>query len=619
MVHTPKFTKYISVIILLTLPLSALAQPPDPAFNPNRLVEDKVFSDVETFGGAAGVQKFLADKNSVLANTSYDFLVKLKEPQALELKQALDDPQPNLGRLRTAAELIWDASVQSGLNPQVILVTLNKEQGLITSANDFNAAKLQKALDRAMGFDCPDGSGCGDLFPGFYYQLFGNYDSAGNRYLGAAKSLMKSFSTPGGRGPIVNGQPARTDSSITLDNTLGGYDNILSQQSVTLLNNATAALYRYTPHVFNGNYNFWKFFQGWFKYPNGSLLKLSSGSDVYIIQDGLKALVPQFVAQARALNLSNIITVSPTEFGNYTTDKPLGPADNTIVAIPGEASKFVFISNTRHQASDLVISQRGLNPKNTLVISASEAALFDVGTVLPPKDGTIIRGAADKSVYLVDGGKIKMYSAYTFAQNKIIARQIVIVPDAEVASYSQNGFVPPKDGSLVKSSSDSTVYLVQSGLRQPVLGDVFKNRGFSFKQVVTVSSDELNALAMGLFAAPKDYTFFATGAKAGPVFEFKDGAAHSVSPYVAKQRGIKPDYVFDSDVVLSWLTGIPVPPRDNTILKGDASDAVYLVTKGQLRPLTYKAYLNRKITPKKIVTLPQSEVDAYAKGDAIEK
>ena len=613
-----KFTQIISAVFLVVFPLVTLAQTPEISFNPNKLIEDKVFSDTQTFGGAEGIQKFLTVKNSVLANTSPDFLAKLKESQVTELKQGLEDPRPNLGRLRTAAELIWDASIQSGLNPQVIIVTLNKEQGLITSANDYDSVKLQKALDRAMGFDCPDAAGCGNLFPGFYYQLFGNYDSTNNRYLGAAKSLMKSFTTTGGRGPSVDGATSRVGQTITLDNTMGGYENILPNQSITLSNNATAALYRYTPHVFNGNYNFWKFFQGWFKYPNGTLLKLAAAADTYIIQNGVKQLVPQFVAQARVLDLSTTITVSPNEYESYTTDKPLGPVDNTIVQDTA-GIKYVFINNVRHQASDLVIKQRGLDTSKVLSISPAEAVIFDAGTVLPPKDGTVIRGAADKSVYLVVNGQIKMYSAYTFGQSKIKAKNIYIVPDAEISSYSKNGFVPPLDDSLVKASNNNTVYLVQNSLKQPILGEIFKIRGFSFKNVAAISPDEINALPLGSYAAPKDRTFFSVGSKIGQLYMFKEGTKHSISSYVSKQRGITPDYVFSSEVVAQWQDGIPVPPANNTVVKGDADQTVFLVVNGQLRPLTYQVFKNRKITVKKIVTLPQTEVDAYAKGDILAK
>ncbi len=613
-----KTLKIISAVLLGAIPFLAVAQTPDPAFTPNKLIEDKVFSDVQTFGGADGIQKFLVAKNSVLANTSQDFIAKLKEPQSVALKQSLDDPNPNLGRLRTAAELIWDASRQSGLNPQVILVTLNKEQGLITSANDYAPDKLQKALDRAMGFDCPDSSGCGNLFPGFYYQLFGNNDSENNRYLGAAKSLMKSFSTVGGRGPVVDGAVSRVGQTITLDNTMGGYENILPQQTITLSNNATAALYRYTPHVFNGNYNFWRFFQGWFKYPNGTLLKLSGANDIYIIQNGVKLLVPQFVAQARSLDVTATIVVSPNEYDSYTTDKPLGPVDNTVVQDTG-GIKYVFLTNVKHQVSDLVLKQRGLDKASVLAITPAEAQIFEAGSVLPPKDGTVIRGTVDKSVYLVVDGKIKMYSGYTFAQSKVKTKDIYLVPDTEIATYTKNGFVAPKDGSLVKTASNGTVYLVENSLKRPILADIFKIRGFSYKSVASISEDEMSALPIGAYATPKDRTFFSVGSKTGQLYMFKEGTKHSISSFVAKQRHITPDYVFSDGVVAEWYDGIPVPPSDNTVVKGSDDQTVYLVVKGQLRPLTAQAFKNRRITAKQIVTLPQMEVEAYAKGDTLAK
>jgi hypothetical protein len=624
-----KISKIIAVSILAGLPLISLAQAPDPNFNPNKLIEDKVFADTQTFGGAGGIQKFLEIKKSVLANTDPKFLAKLKEPNIAGLKESLGDPEPNLPRLRTAAELIWDASVQSGINPQVILVTLNKEQGLITSANDYSESKLQKALDRAMGFDCPDSAGCGNLFPGFYYQLFGNHDSDNNRYLGAARSLMKSFSALGGRGPVYAGKISRVGDTITLENTLGGYENISAQQTVSISNNATAALYRYTPHVFNGNYNFWKFFISWFRYANGTLLKLAGSSDVYIIQNGLKQLVPQFVATARALNFNTVIVASPSELDSYQSDKIYGPADNTIAKVAGDTKKYVFIDNTKHQASDLVIKQRGLNPDLYYTLTQAESDLFLPGSVLPPKDGTIVRGKTLPAIYLVDGGKIKLFSAYTFGQRKISAKQIIKVPDEEITSYDSNGFVVPLDGSLVKGPSTAAVYLVETGLLKPILADIFKNRGFNIKKVTTLTADEINAMPVGDYAAPKDRTYFALGSKAGPAstdasqggqqYLYKEGTKHSISAFVAKQRGITPDYVFNADVIAGWADGIPVPPRDNTIIKGSDDTTIYLVQKGQLRPLTAKAFANRKITAKKISTLPQAEVEAYAKGDTVEK
>src|SRR3989344_8022080 len=259
-------------ISLLLVPAISLAD----TFNPNILISDARFIDVATLGGGAeGIQKFLEAHGSVLANTSPDFLLKLREPGDVNLKSRLPDPRPNLGRLRTAAELIYEAAISAGINPQVVLVTLQKEQSLV-DGKFFTNTSLQRALDRALGFGCPDDDGCSDLFLGFYHQLFGNFDSAGDRYIGMAASLARSFyfevgGVRVGRGPILSGRTARVGDVVTLDNTQGPPNNAPAQQIVSLSNYATAALYCYTPHVYNGNYNFSRFFTAWFKYANGTL------------------------------------------------------------------------------------------------------------------------------------------------------------------------------------------------------------------------------------------------------------------------------------------------------------------------------------------------------------
>jgi hypothetical protein len=611
----PKILKFICAAVLISIPLFSAAQAVDPAFNANNLISDAAFSDTQTFGGAAGIQKFLQIKGSVLANTDPSFLVELKEPNAILLKRALDDPEPNLPNLRTAAQLIWDASQSTGLNPQVILVTMEKEEGLIDQQFSSPQAE-QTAIDHAMGFNCGDDVGCWNLFPGFYYQLFGNLDSSGNRYLGAAKSLMKSFSTPGGRGPAYSGSVSQVGQTIILDNTLGDYDNIPAQENVTLADNATAALYRYTPHVFNGNYNFWNFFQEWFKYQNGQLLALAGSGDTYIIEDGSKELVPSFVAQARGLDMSTKITISPNEFADYPTAAVYAPADNTVIQTP-DGRTYVFINGVKHPASAFVIAQRGLSASSTLAVSPGDASLFADGSVLPPKDGTIVRGQTQPAVYLVQNGEIEMYSSYTFAQNKIKNKQIVLVPDAEIATYTQNGFVPPKDGSLVEAKGSGTIYLVQDGLKHAVIADIFKNQGYRQSQVGVITSDEIDALPTAAYAQPKDNTFFAVDSKTGPLYEFKQGTTHAISSFVAKQRGITPDYVFSNAVFVEWFAGVPVPPRDGTLVKGDSDGTVYLVKNGQLNALSAAQFKAAHYSFKKVITLPQSEVTSYAKANAV--
>ncbi|MBI4239805.1 hypothetical protein HY620_02375 [Candidatus Uhrbacteria bacterium] len=598
-----KFLAILTIVSFLSSPASVYAQlAVRPEFNPGLLIPDSVFVDTQTFGGPEGIQTFLESKNSILAQTSPDFLVKLNEPYDSALKSALGDPQPSLPRLRTAAELIWDASRQANINPQVILVTLNKEQGLITSTTFRD---LQKALDRAMGFACPDSTGCGNLFPGFYYQLFGNVDSQGNRYLGAAKSLAKSFTASEGRGPTQNGKSARVGDTIVVENTLGGYANILAAQAVTLLNKATAALYRYTPHVFNGNYNFWKFFTDWFKYPNGTLVRLLNDPTVYIIQNGNRQQLPLFVAESRKINFANAVTVSPSEMREYPLGSVYGPEDNTVVNVGGKL--FVFAKNIKHPVTEFVLSQRKIDSSRPLPISESDATLFSLGPQLSPLDGTVLRGEKAPDVYLVKNGVLQKFSPFTFRQYGV-AKQLVRVPDDQVDQYEKKGYVVPRDGTLVKSpSSGETIYAIRQELRRPLTPELFKNYAYKKKDIVTLRDDELASIDLGTPPPPKENTYFSIG-KTNELYLYKDGAKHPISKFVAKQRGITPDYSFEASIVANWPNGIVIPPLDGTLVRAQHNPAVSVVKNGQLRMLTRELFKNLGYTFRDVVVLPDEEV-----------
>lgn len=553
-----KLTYFILILAVTVMSLgSSVAKADssvDSSFNPNELISDNQFSDTKSMGGASDIQKFLESKNSPLANTSADFLPMLKEPQSSSLKEALEDPHPNSDKLRTAAELVWDSAQSSGLNPQVILVTLNKEQGLITG--DFSGDRLQRSLDYAMGFGCPDSGGCGDTYKGFYHQLFGGLDDTATRYLGATKSLMRSFSTPGGRGPFYNGGPAKVGDTIVLGNTLGGYPGVEAQQTVTIKNNATAALYRYTPHVFNGNYNFFRYFKEWFGYSNGSLLKTKGSKNLYAVENGVLYTIPPLVAQLRGLDASSARTVSTKVIKSYKTVKTYGATDNTIVSVSGKY--YVFVNNQMHPASTFVLGQRGLNSATAITISETDAKDFEKGSVLTPSDGSVIRGKKNPAVYLVENGTLKLFTAETFAQRDA-GRILQLVPDEEIDSYPKDGMVSPLAGAIIKSLTSPTVYLLEKGVKYGLTAELFSNRGLSFKDIKTISQEEIAKIPSGGLAIPKD----------------------------------------------------------NTAIKSNSSQTVYYILDGQVRPMTYKAFVARKVDPKSIIVFSKTELETYPKGPVL--
>lgn len=618
-----KKTLAISLAIITTT-ASLLVMPTRPAmastFDPNKLVDDAVFADTQTFGSAAGIQQFLETKGSLLADTSPQFLAQLKEPQDSNYKAKLNDPQPNLGRLRSAAELIWDASRKTGINPQVILVTLQKEQSLITG----RPSNLQRALDIALGFGCPDSGGCDASFTTFYAQLFGFTDAEGNNYLGAAGSLMRSFNTPGGRGPMVDAQnqvfgspkirTSKIGDTVVFDNTQGPPYNAPATQVVTITNAATAALYRYTPHVYNGNYNFWRYFNEWFRYPNGTLLKLSNDNTIYIVNNGLRSKIPQFVLASRGLNAASAVVVSQNEMQSYQEGPLMGPADNTIIRVGTSNTLYVFQNNIRHPVSSLVLQQRGLNAANAITVTEADANLFQIGTLLTPKEDTLFKGDQSPTVYIIKDSKRMILSGFTFKQYGYSFANVATIPQAEVDQYALGTFLLPKDGTLIKYPDALTVYILKDQVLRPMTLNVFKLHGYSFSNIVTLDKGEVTLATQGKFWFPPENTYFRVP-QIGVYFQYVNGTKRHISPFVFVQRGVAKIAVdIGPGEAADMADGSPLPPIDGTLIKGDQSLAIYAIVKGYKVYLDYNTWVNT-YKQKQPSVLPQEEVDRYPSQD----
>jgi hypothetical protein len=162
----------------------------------------------------------------------------------------------------SAAQIIYNAAQTYGINPQALLVTLQKENGLITDDWPYPWQYLT-----ATGFACPDGGECDPAYYGFTNQVNQLARHFRNFY-----DLNPSWYIPYRPGSnYIKWAPF--DRTNYLD-TCGG-------SNVNIQNRATAALYSYTPYQPNaaalnnlygtgdscssyGNRNFWRDFNNWF-------------------------------------------------------------------------------------------------------------------------------------------------------------------------------------------------------------------------------------------------------------------------------------------------------------------------------------------------------------------
>lgn len=231
-------------------------------FEPGHLISDSIMYDTTTMSGDA-VERFLADKGAACRPTAagYTCLKDYRESTPTRAADALCPGSYAGAAAESAGRIIAKAATACGINPQVLVVTLQKEQGLVTASGGRTAATYARAL----GFGCPDNSGgvCNPEYAGFANQVYS-----------AAKQLKRYAANPQNYA-----YKAGRDNSV-----LFHPDRACGSSTVRIQNQATASLYNYTPYQPNaaalaagsgtgdacssyGNRNFHLFFTSWFGSP----------------------------------------------------------------------------------------------------------------------------------------------------------------------------------------------------------------------------------------------------------------------------------------------------------------------------------------------------------------
>ncbi|MBR3263670.1 RICIN domain-containing protein [Candidatus Saccharibacteria bacterium] len=229
-------------------------------FDPGYIMSDYQMGNYNSMSEAE-IQAFLTAKNSC-PNTNYDAYLQLsantrykwhwKDGHFVCLSEELFGDGEVIGSGDTAAHIIWQAAQDYRINPQVLLVLLQKETGLITDTipNDGDYRK-------ATGYGCPDTAPCSSQYYGFKNQIR------------KAAALFRTVLDGG----WTNYPLGENYVQYNPDPDCGG--SVVNIRSL-----ATSALYRYTPYQPNagalaagygtaycgayGNRNFYLYFEDWF-------------------------------------------------------------------------------------------------------------------------------------------------------------------------------------------------------------------------------------------------------------------------------------------------------------------------------------------------------------------
>lgn len=165
----------------------------------------------------------------------------------------------------SAAAIVAKVGFSCGISPKVLLVTLQKESSLVTAISP-----TEGRYRIAMGYACPDTAPCDARYYGFFNQMY------------SAAWQLKRYGNPPGTTRTFTWYPVGRVSSVAFSPNAS-----CGSSSVLIENQATAALYYYTPYQPNvaalrnlygtgdgcssyGNRNFWVFYSDWFGSPTAT-------------------------------------------------------------------------------------------------------------------------------------------------------------------------------------------------------------------------------------------------------------------------------------------------------------------------------------------------------------
>jgi len=452
----------------------------DPNFDPGNIISDQAILDYSSMN-ANDIQRFLDDHNGFLANY---FTTNAHGTLNKSAAQIIYDASNNnydcdgvtLSDTPTEAEKQAKCKIVNTVNPKFLLVLVQKEEGLVE-----DPAPQQSQLDWATGYGCPD-----NWSPNPYYKGFGKQINS------AALQFRYYMDHP-------DQYNFKAGNTYTVTNTNA------DPSTITIENNVIAGLYNYTPHVYNGNYNFYKLWNKYFgpngdwtnsekqiTYPSGTLLKSDKSAQIWLIDNGQKNPFANYGALISRFDTNKVVTVKSDILNNYATGTPIKYPNYSIIKTQDKKIWLLVDDKKRLIPSDAVFKKIGFSKDEIIDGTTADLATYSTSTSLSATStyayGALIQNTKNGGIYYVSEDTKAPVIDKVLLKTKFNGKAIIKKTDKELAKYTTVAPVLFDDGELLRSSTNPAVYLIDGGKKRSFAsGQTFETLGYKWTNVITVS------------------------------------------------------------------------------------------------------------------------------------
>ncbi len=576
-------------------------------FEPGEIIDDSVFFDPSTMS-ASSIQAFL---NSKVANcqAGYTCLKDYRQDTRTIAGTPMCDTYQGASN-ESAATIIYKVARACGINPQVLIVMLQKEQGLVTSTRPSSGAYRS-----AMGAGCPDTAPCDAEYYGFFDQV--HY----------AAYLLVRYTQPAGTG-AGTAYSARYD----LRYPVGQWSDVqyhpnagCGTKRVYIANQATHALYIYTPYTPNdaalnagygigdscsayGNRNFYRYFTDWFGSVKGTdLVRSAASADVFLVTAGGKYRVPTMELVDLLAPLGPVRVVNDTYLTALATR---GTASSLVRDTLTGDIYFVGGGKRYHLTSCDQIAQFGASCSSTTALTSGQIASFADGGTL----GRFVQSAGSPQLYFVENGvKRHVYDWESYVGlSAVTGESSIATLGASVVAGLKDGPTVLNPGAVVTATGDNAIYLLDGTAtkRRVDNWDVYVDLA-SRVPLRSVSAVVLSGYATG---APVDRTLVHCG---GDYFVGAGGALYSAGTtggYGVSSLALEPT-TCNALPRAAGRTG-----AEAMAVQVAGSSKVWYVSQGQKREIaTWGAYLSVASSTGNVIVSGMSAgaLDRYVTGPVL--
>lgn len=475
----------ITVLLLILSPTVLAADARN--YNAGKIVDDDRFTDSDSMT-VGEIQKFLESKvdcdemgrepseygGGTRAQFAKNYLgVSTPFTCLPDYYENPDNGKNNYGKSTrpagsiSAAQIIHKYSQQFDINPQAIVVTLQKENGMVT-----DEWPTPKQYSEAMGFGCPDHTApgapaCDPSYGSFSTQVY----QAARHFRG-----------------FINNSPGWWIPFNTGSNQIAWHPNTACGSGrVNIQNRATVALYSYTPYQPNdaakraqygtgdgcssyGNRNFYLYFNDWFGV-RSDIVRTANSAQVYLIAGDHKYPINTF------RDLRNFSRLGPVTFvsQSYLNSKTTGNVATNLVKSESSSTLYFINAGIKLPFTSCAVAADYSRPCGAQIeLTESQINKFSTG----PAMTKLYKTTTGVEFYINDGRKREVFDQQSAEAMGVNGSYYNVLLESGIDHLTYGSPVIREDV-IAKSRASGKSYLFQNGKFVELSDDLLSTNYFS--------------------------------------------------------------------------------------------------------------------------------------------